>query len=150
MRKALILISLALFISACGSDLAPTDATVTGPEDASTTLAFSSSSSSIFYRPLDFVVRNENGVALPDVEIEFFPTGFADLTDIEGNLLSNPSRFKTKTDDRGIGRVSLVFTVPGCSGTTSVVVTGGVLATVGSASKSFTSTATRTCAAPTS
>lgn len=145
MRKAIILMSLLLFLSACGSDLAPTDSTVTGPDDETVKLPLSTTASSVFYRPLDFVVRNEGEIAMPDVEIEFFSTGTAVLTDIDGNVLATPTRVKSKTDDRGIGRISILISVPGCTGTADVEATGGVIGTVGSASHSFQSIATRSC-----
>lgn len=148
MRRAFILLSLLIGLAGCG-DLAPTDAIVDGPEDATTEIPNSSASSTVFYRPLDFTVTNEDGAPIPKVQIEFFSGGVAQLTDINGTLLSNPDASRDETDDRGIGRISTTLTVPGCTGTNDVVVDGSVLATVGSASKLWTSTITRKCTAVT-
>ncbi|MFQ5597711.1 MAG: hypothetical protein ACE5GK_06635 [Nitrospiria bacterium] len=145
MRKMLILISLFFAITGCG-DNPPQDAVVTGPADGTFEVGISSVSSPVRWRPLDFTVRNEDGVALPDIEIEFFSTGIAQLTNLDGNLLANPSGFKTKTDDRGVARSAITMEIPGCGGgTTDIVVTGGVLGTVGSSSHNFLATVTRKC-----
>ncbi len=145
MRSAFILFSLVFLLSGCG-ELAPTDSVVTGPEDGESTLNRSTTSSTVIYRALDFVVSGPDGETRPDVEIEFFRGGDIFLTDIDGNLLTNSSQVKTQTDDRGIGRISAIITIPGCTSDTDVVVQGSVLATVGSASHLWEVNITRTCA----
>lgn len=149
MRKVVFLFFIFVFIVGCG-DNAPKDAIVTGPDDSTfAATPRSSASSTVRFRPLDFFAKNKDGDPLPDIEIQFFSTGIALLTDIDGALLSNSDRFTTKTDDAGVGRISISVTIPGCIDTNNITVTGGVLATVGSASDNFTGTVTRACSTTT-
>jgi len=150
MRRALILFSLLIGVAGCG-DLAPTDASVEGPEDATTEIP-AAGGSPIFYRPLDFLVTNSSGEPVSKIEIEFFAGGVADLTDIGGTVLATPKSFKTETDERGLARIGANVTVPQCAGGATpldIKVDGSVLATVGSDSHLWTATVTRKCAAAT-
>ncbi|MFQ5543721.1 MAG: hypothetical protein ACE5FY_05155 [Nitrospiria bacterium] len=136
MRKAVILFFLFVFISGCGN-LAPTDSQVNGPEDSLETVQ---GGQTLIFRALGFTVTNKDGVALPDVEIEFFAGGTGILTNLNGNPLNptSPGVFKTRTDDRGLARVSYLITLPSCpapvAGTTTAdqTATGSVRGTVGS------------------
>ncbi|MFQ5780121.1 MAG: hypothetical protein ACE5HN_04955 [Nitrospiria bacterium] len=131
MRKPIILLFLFLVMSGCGDDLAPLDAVVTGPEDSTFTVAKGSPGETFLFT-LDFQVKNLAGDALPEVEIEFIASG-GTLTDLDGNVLNlvDPFFFKTLTDDRGLGRVSFLTTLPACSATADQTVTGLVTASVG-------------------
>ncbi len=154
MRKIVLFIFMSLLLSSCG-DLAPDGAVVSGPGDSTDTLTRQASEPTqrtLIYRALDFIVKDgleDDANLLADVEIEFFAGGNASLTDLSGNLLSNPSVLVTRTDDRGIGRVSAIITNPGCTGTTDSTITGSVRATVGTGSAVWVGTITVTCATET-
>lgn len=146
MKHAAILLFLFIFTAGCG-DLAPNDATVSGPEDSVKTLSFSASSSAITYHPLDFIAKNKAGVVLADIEMELFRGGIeggVSLLDKDGNLVAEDNT-KGNTNERGIRRAGLQLTVPGCTTTTDIKASGSVLATVGSSSYLWTATVTRSC-----
>lgn len=145
MKHAAILLFFLIFTAGCG-DLAPNDATVSGPKDSTGTLSFSASGT-ITYHPLDFIAKNKAGVVLADIEMELFRGGIEGgvfLLDKDGNLIAEDST-KGSTDERGIRRAGLQLTVPGCATTTDVKTSGSVLATVGSSSYLWTATVTRSC-----
>lgn len=146
MKRVALFLFLSMMVSGCGSSLAPLDAVVTGPADATVTVNPPGGGTQ-FFRPLDFQVANKAGIALPDIEIEFlanFSAGTATLTDLNRNPLdpNNPTYFKTKTDDRGLARVAFLMALPNCDPANDLTVTGGVTATVGITSKVWTATFT--------
>ncbi len=143
MKRSVFLFTLLFLIAGCG-DQAPDGTVVNGPAAASTTVA---GAGTVIYRALDFQALDDSGKPLPDIDIEFFSGGVGILTDLDGNALnpSNPGVYKTKTDDRGLGRVSLLATIPACSGTVDEIFTASARGTVRSADFLFTATITLTC-----
>jgi len=124
------------------------DLQITGPDDNMNALAFSQSPTSLFFRPVDFLVTNTAGdTVFSDLEVAFYVGGHAVFTDLNGNPLAAPFGLKTKTDDRGLARTAVSILVPGCTDTTEVSVTGSVLGTVGSASDVTIFSMTRICGA---
>jgi len=138
MRRAAVFFFLFLLVSGCGSS-APDDAVVTGPTDGSSTVVGGGGGFGV--GPAEFTVKNSLGVPLPDIDIEFFGGGGATLTDRKGNVLnpSEPSYFKTKTDDGGFARIFYVFPLQSC-GTPPVDLTqsASVLASVKNSSNFLT------------
>ena len=148
MRKqaaSIILLFVILFVSGCGGDpRAPFDATITGPDDSNITVS-PADSRGVIVRALDFQVKDKAGaIALPGVEVELFAGGGGILTDINGNPLnaSDPTYFKTKTDDLGLARSSFAIVLPDCSAAGDLTVTGTVNASAGGASKQWVGTFT--------
>jgi len=135
-----------IFVGACG-DLAPTDAVVSGPADSSSTFPGAQVPQTTIFRALDFTVTNSQGIPLPDVEIEFFAGGSGILTDLDGNALNaaSPGIFKTHTDDRGVGRVSFLMTLPPCTDATDKTASGSVRGTVANADHLWVATITVIC-----
>jgi hypothetical protein len=93
-----------------GHDHAPVDAVVTAPKDATATVP-SPGDGSIFYRDLNFVVRNSRGERVPGVEIELTASGFladdAFFIDKAGKKLGD---YLEKTTDE-FGAVSVAVQV---------------------------------------
>ncbi len=147
MRKqsaSVLLLLMILSLSACGDSRAPFDATITGPADTTFTINPSDSRGQIV-RALDFQVRDKTGTtALPGVEVEFFAGGGGILTDLDGNPLNttDPTYFKTKTDDVGLARVSFAITLPNCASGADATVNGTVNAAAGGVGKQWTGTFT--------
>ncbi len=143
MRRSVFLVALLFLIVGCG-DQAPDGTVVVGPANATTTVG---GAGTFIYRALDFQAVDNSGKPLPDIDIEFFLGGVGILTDLSGNPLdaSNPSIYKTKTNGRGLGRVSLLATIPACSGTEDETFTASARGTVRSADALFTATITLTC-----
>ncbi|MEC4678270.1 MAG: hypothetical protein VST69_05900 [Nitrospirota bacterium] len=147
MKKTLIIMFFIIPLTACG-DLAPNDATITGPADSTDTLPRNTSETSVIYRSLNFIAKGQSGEVLSDVEMEFFRGGVdatVSLADADGNTITAPS-MKIKTDERGIGRIGFVIRVPGCASTADINVSGSIFATVGSVSHLWKASITRTCA----
>jgi hypothetical protein len=137
------LVFLLFVLSGCGGDIpAPLDATVTGPEDSFFIVNPPGGGPSLV-GPLDFQVANKDSIALREVEIEFFGYHGGVLTDLNGNPLNptDPTYFKTKTDDRGLARTFFLIGLPAC-GVEDLTVTGSVGATVGVTSDLWTATYT--------
>ncbi len=151
MRKALVLISLIISLTACG-DLAPNGATITGPADSTDTLprgtVAATSNTEVTYRSLIFIAKDESGQILSDIEMEFFRGGVDGevfLADSDGNTITS-SKMKLKTNKRGIGKVGFVVRVPGCATTADIKVSGSIFATIGSVSHLWKAEVTRSCA----
>lgn len=143
MRRPVLLFLLLLILSGCGGDpRAPLDASVSGPEDDTFTVNPPGGGFS-FVGPLDFQVKNKDGVALPDVEIELFAYNGGILADLNGDPLDANALdyFKTETDDRGLARAFYLVALPDC-GAEDLTFTGSVGATVGITSKLWTGTYT--------
>ncbi len=136
MRKAIILLVLFLGMSGCGDDIAPHDAQVIGPLDATITVPPSDPRTQSFI--LDFQVLDKAGiVALPEVDIEFFSSGGV----LTGAATTNPTYLKTKTDPRGSARAIFSITFPAC-GTADQAITGNVTGTLVVANHVWTGTFT--------
>jgi len=129
MRRAVVIFSLFLLVSGCGS-AAPDEAIVTGPADSSSIVTGGGGTFGV--GPAEFTVKNSLGAPLPDVDIEFFGGGGAILLDLDGNILNpdDPGYYKTRTDDGGFARVFYVFSLPTCSATVDLTRTGSVFASV--------------------
>lgn len=148
MRKqtaSVLLLLASLLVSSCGDDpRAPFDATIVGPADTTYVINPSDSRAQLV-RALDFQVKDKAGaIALPGVEVEFFAGGGGVLTDTNGNVsnTSDPTYFKTKTDDVGLARASFGIVLPDCVTGEDQTVTGTVNASAGGASKQWIGTFT--------
>lgn len=147
MKRAVFLFFLFVLISGCGNN-APDDAVVTAPKDNTRTIS-STHSGVVFFRPLEFKVTKSTGtetIPVPDVDIRFFSRGPTVLSDLSRTPLSTTGQVNSTTNDRGIGEIAALITVPACSGPGDIKEVGSVLGTVGSASAEWTATITRTCA----
>ncbi len=142
MKRRMLLLGLGLLLGAmtgCGGDeRAPVDAVVTGPEDAEAVEIQPPGGGRIYYRNLRFHVKNQNGDAIPGVEIEFLANGFqtgAILTDRNGNVLNtdNPDFYETTTDESGVAHVTLQVDLPPSDPTQTIKATASVEANVGAA-----------------
>ncbi len=141
---------LAFLLSGCGDDLAPMDATVTGPSDDTSTVT--AETGFVSYTDLLFKVTNAAGQPVSGVEIEFQTHGTIGavfITDVNRNATGDVTFAETKTDDRGLATVSVRLDLPACdpSATEDPVIEGGVSASVGVSSDTFVSSITLDCVA---
>lgn len=142
MRKPVGLFLLFLALAGCGESLAPLDAVVTGPEDGSFTVGPSDSRAQLV-RPLEFHVRNADGIALSGIKVELIANNGV-ITDIDGNLIASPNRpdiMETETDNRGNVKVGLGVIVPPC-GAESLTYAASMVASVGVTNDIVTATFT--------
>jgi len=138
----------ALTLSGCGDELAPIDATVTGPVDD--TVTFPVGTGFVRYSDLTFKVINSAGLPVSGVEIEFQTHGLIGsvfLTDVNREQTGDQTFLQATTDDRGLATVSLRLDLPACdpAATEDPVIVGGVTGSVGVSSDIFTSSVTLDC-----
>ncbi len=137
-----------LTLSGCGDDLAPVNAIVSGPEDDAATMP--EGTGFVSYTDLTFKVSNSAGLPVSGVEIEFQANGTIGavfITDVNRNPTGDVAFAQTTTDDRGLATVSVRLDLPSCgaAATEDRVISGGVSASVGVSSDTFTSSITLDC-----
>jgi hypothetical protein len=151
MRKWTILLGLFVFISGCGQATAPLDATVTGPADASFTIAAPGGGTQLV-RPIIFTVKDSLGRLIPEVELDIIVNN-AFLVDVDGNnIAQNPpdnDMLFTRTDPSGAVTVAILVPMKTCGAAPIDKTFGSSI----SASTGFTNvlvkqTWTVTCSAP--
>lgn len=134
-------------LTACGDDTAPIGSTVSAPADA--TIAVSPSGVPPAFT-LTFAVTDASGNPVPGVDLELFADASATsgqpavaLFDDGGTSLGTNGI--VKTDERGLGRVTLVIGFDtNCAGA-DISATGIVGASVGVAGAQWTGTYTVKC-----
>jgi hypothetical protein len=151
-RRALLFLYILLLgafaLTGCGDDLAPVDAVVAGPPDEAPEVP--AGTISVSHPDLSFEVTNAAGQPVSGVEIEFQVQGTLGavfITDVNRNATGDVDFAQTTTDDRGLATVSIRMDLLPCdaAATEDRVTFGGVTASVGVASATFTSTLTLNC-----